>query len=425
MGTVLVVILVFGAPLAVVAARLAREEADRRLQREADVVALTVESTPNAGADVLAPLAGTDTRIVLVASDGHATPIVGPTSPRQHDLVAESPTDKGVVVRLEAPAAPTEARVRRLWAVIAVAALGAALLSFVLAVVLSRRLSRPLDDLAATSSRLGAGDFRARAARSGVREMDEVADRLNATTEHLARMVERERHFSVNASHQLRTALTALRIPLEELSLADDRDEIRELTALILHQADRLQSTIEQLLALAQGERAATAEYDVRAVVDERVAVWTPVLARAGRHLRVTTPEAVAAQGSPATLRQVLDVLIDNALKHGAGDVALSVHVTSASPVVSVSDEGPGIAAGDEQAIFDRGTSLGPGARPGPGNRARPGHGVGLALARDLLAAEGGRLVLTRAAPPLFDVFLPRAVLTEPWPAEGVALVGS
>ena len=314
------------------------------------------------------------------------------------------------MVRLEAPAGATDARIRRVLGVIGLAGLGAAGLSVVMAVVLSRRLSRPLDELAHASARLGAGDFDVRAGHSGLPEMDAVADQLNASTEQLARMLERERHFSANASHQLRTALTALRIPLEELTLAEDRAEVRELTELVIHQADRLQATIEELLALAHGQAEPSRDYDAAAVIADRATAWRPVLARQGRRLEAPSTGPVPASGSPATLRQVLDVLIDNARLHGAGTVRIDVEVRAGSAVVSVGDEGPGIAEGSEQRIFERGTSFG------------GGRGVGLAAARDLLDHDGGRLVLARSSPPVFDAFLARGEMTEPLSAREVAL---
>ena len=407
LGTVLVVILAFGLPLAAVAARLVRDEAGRRLQQEADTIALDVEA---GRANPTATLVDPGTRVVLIDATGAPTLLSGPAQGHHDDLVAEADTDTGRVVRLEAPGGATDARIRRVLGVIGLAGLGAAGLSVVMAVVLSRRLSRPLDELANASARLGAGDFDVRAGHSGLPEMDAVADRLNASTEQLARMLERERHFSANASHQLRTALTALRIPLEELTLAEDRAEVRELTDLVVHQADRLQATIEELLALAQGRVEPSRGYDAAAVIADRAAAWGPVLARQGRLLEAPGPDPVPASGSPATLHQVLDVLIDNARLHGAGTVRIEVEVRAGAAVVSVGDEGPGIAEGREQRIFERGTSFG------------GGRGVGLAVARDLLDHDGGRLVLARSRPPLFDAFLARGEMTEPWPAQEAAL---
>jgi len=407
LGTVLVVIFAFGLPLGVVAARLVHDEAGRRLQQQADTLALDVEA---GRASPTATLVDPGTRVLLIDTNGAPTLLGGPRQGHHGDLVAEAHTDTGRVIRLEAPAGPTNARIRRVLNVVGLAALGAAGLSVIMAVVLSRRLSRPLDELAHASARLGAGDFDVRAGHSGLPEMDAVADRLNASTEQLARMLERERHFSANASHQLRTALTALRIPLEELALAEDRTEVRQLTELVIHQADRLQATIEELLALAQGRQEPSRDYDAAVVIADRVAAWRPVLAREGRLLEGPSVGPVPASGSPATLRQVLDVLIDNARLHGAGTVRIEVEVRAGSAVVSVADEGPGIAEGREQRIFERGTSFG------------AGRGVGLAMARDLLDHDGGRLVLARSRPTVFEAFLARGEMTEHWSAREVIL---
>jgi signal transduction histidine kinase len=419
MGTALAVVVAFGAPLALVAGRLVREESDRRLQKEADAVALTVEgqgdrldpSAPSTLAPAATPLVGRGDRVLLVLPGGQTSRGTGPAA-RLHDpLVAEAMTDRGIVARVESPAGPTDARVRRAWMLIAAVGAGALALSLALATVLSRRLSRPLHDLADVSTRLGAGDFRARAQQSGVPEMDTVAERLNNSTEQLALMLEREHDFAENASHQLRTALTALRIPLEELTAADNPSQIRELTDLVVHQTDRLQAAIESLLDLAHGHARPATSYEVDEVVSERAAAWAPVLARHGRRLVTDGSLAgngghVTADGSAATLRQVLDVLIDNADRHGHGDVRLSVHSQSGSEIVRVIDDGPGIVDGFEQRIFERGTSLG------------NGHGIGLAVARDLLVKEDGQLVLARSQPPTFEVFLagrssPAATVTE------------
>lgn len=407
LGTVLIVILAFGLPLAVVAARLVRDEADRRLQREADTIALDVEAGRT---KPTTRLVDPGIRVLLIDATGTPTLLSGPAQGHGDDLVAEAETDTGRVVRLEAPAGATDARTRRVLGVIGLAGLGAAGLSVVMAIVLSRRLSRPLDELAQASARLGAGDFDVRAGHSGLPEMDAVADRLNASTEQLARMLERERHFSANASHQLRTALTALRIPLEELTLAQDRAEVRALTELVVHQADRLQATIEELLVLAHGQTEPSRDYDAAAVIADRATAWRPVLARQGRLLEAPSTGPVPASGSPAALRQVLDVLIDNSRLHGAGTVRIDVEVRAGSAVVSVGDEGPGIAEGREQRIFERGTTFG------------GGRGVGLAVARDLLNHDGGRLVLARSRPPVFEAFLARGEMTEPWPAREAAL---
>ena len=162
----------------------------------------------------------------------------------------------------------------------------------------------------------------------------------------------------------------------------------------MLHQADRLQATIEELLALAQGRPEPSRDYDAAAVIADRAATWRPVLARQGRLLEVpstaTRPRLrLAGHAAPGARRP--DRQRPPARRR---DRPLDVDVRAGSAVVSVGDEGPGIAEGREQRIFDRGISFG------------GGRGVGLAVARDLLDHDGGRLVLAALGPPVFDVFL-------------------
>src|SRR5437773_2500397 len=86
----------------------------------------------------------------------------------------------------------------------------------------SRRLAAPLDDLARAAERLGAGDFSATAPRSGLEEIDTIAAALDSSAARIATLVQAEREFSANASHQLRSALTSLRLRLESLAATDD-----------------------------------------------------------------------------------------------------------------------------------------------------------------------------------------------------------
>ena len=229
--------------------------------------------------------------------------------------------------------------------------------------------------------------------------MDAVADRLNASTEQLARMMERERHFSANASHQLRTALTALRIPLEELVAGRRPDQVRQLTDLIVHQADRLQATIEDLLALAHGQRRRLASaFAVDAVVAERgrgvaAGAWRATVGRLELVRRVgalARAPGDAAAGARRPHRQCR--------RHGAGDVTRRRSTSTAgSPVVRVSDEGPGIADGLRAAHLRAGHE----PRATAAASAWPWRAT-------CSSEEGGRLVLARARPAVFEVFLAR-----------------
>jgi signal transduction histidine kinase len=298
-------------------------------------------------------------------------------------------------VRIARSDATVTSRTRRAWltlvglGVLVVALAGAA------AMIIARRLAAPLERIAVTARRLGEGDFTARAQPSGVPELDAVGQVLEITAQRLGELLSRERAFSADASHQLRTPLAALRIELEAMELRDDPPA--EL-APALAQVDRLQTTIDTLLTVARDVpriRRTFALTELIAGVQER---WHGPLARAGRPLRVVIEDTdTIATGSPAVILEILSVLLSNAAEHGAGVVTLTVRGAASGWVaIDVADEGPGL-TGPAEAVFERGVGS-----------ERPGHGIGLALARALADAEGARLSLSRAAPhPVFSLLLP------------------
>jgi signal transduction histidine kinase len=227
-----------------------------------------------------------------------------------------------------------------------------------------------------------------------VREVDAVGAALDSTAERLHTLISRERAFSADASHQLRTPLAALRIELEALELHGE--VAPELTA-ALAQVDRLQTTIDTLLALARDAPSRPVGVDLVAALDELEARWRGVLAAEGRPLRVLVKSRQpVAQAAPTVVGELLEVLLDNAHRHGAGEVTVTVRDLERWLAVAVADQGSGF-PGDPEQSFER--------RTGSGN----GHGIGLALARSLAHAEGGRLSVTDAGPrPVVTLLLPR-----------------
>jgi signal transduction histidine kinase len=254
-------------------------------------------------------------------------------------------------------------------------------------------LARPLESLAATAQQLGDGDFSARTARSGIPELDAAGRALDSTAERLGALVDRERALTADASHQLRTPLTGLRLGLEtalELPAEGQRASIEA----AIDSADRLEQTIADLLALARDSGPHGRPLVVPELVAELQAVWGPLLARQDRalvvHVEVGLPDTSV---SAAAVRQVLGVLLDNATVHGAGMVTLTARDAGDALALDVADEGAGPV--DVGRLFVRGTDR------------DDGHGIGLALARTLAEAEGGRLRLRQPAPPVFSLLLP------------------
>jgi signal transduction histidine kinase len=201
----------------------------------------------------------------------------------------------------------------------------------------------------------------------------------------------------VDASHQLRTPLTALSMRLEEMiAAADDPEVVREEGSAALAQAERLADVVSQLLSPAR--RATAAELTgIDGIVQQQVVEWDPAFRRAQRKLVVIGVRDLEAHFTPGGLAQIIATLLDNALMHGGGTVTIQTSQNARSVMIEVRDEGKGVPPELVSRIFERAVS----GRP-------EGTGLGLALARTMAAADGGRVVLVKAKPATFAVFLPR-----------------
>jgi signal transduction histidine kinase len=259
----------------------------------------------------------------------------------------------------------------------------------------ARRLARPLEELSDAARRLGQGDFSVRTTPADIPEIDSVGSALNSTAGRLDDMLARERSFSADASHQLRTPLTGLRLRLEA-ALDHPGQDLRHAITDGIAAADRLEQTIEELLALARDTRSSNATpLDLPSLLGEIEAGWHDRLAAQDRALRLAVdPQAPVSLASTAAVRQVLTVLLDNAATHGSGTVSVAVRNAADALAIDVSDEGTGIIAPEPELFTRR-------------SRLADGHGIGLALARSLAEAEGGRLRLTRPVPPTFTLLVP------------------
>lgn len=279
--------------------------------------------------------------------------------------------------------------------------IGAALVAFgagiATAIWQANRLARPLVYLAASAEQLGTGQVRPSLEPSGVEEIDLVAAELSRSADRLAGRLAAERQFASDASHQLRTPLAALSLRLEEIGATAGEESVREEARISLEQVERLVKVVDDLLAASRRAQGGTTEaVSLADVVHQQEEEWVPTFSRAGRSLVVEVDPATQVLATPGALAQVLATLIENSLKHGAGTT--TVRSRSAGPtdgvVIEVGDEGQGVP--DELAgrIFERGTTSG------------AGTGLGLALARDLAAADGGRLELAQRRPAMFALFL-------------------
>ena len=314
------------------------------------------------------------------------------------DPVVETlPIGSGGTITLEEPRAVLLSQQVQVTLVVLLLVVLSVATGTVVATLTARRLAEPLRDVADRAARLGAGDFRSAPARHGIPELDAVSEVLDTSAVALAELVQRERQLVGDVSHQLRSRLTALQLRLDELATHPDPSARSEALA-ALDQAEKLAAVLDELLEAARAARAAGAEpLDLRAGLEAVAQEWRPALRAAGRGLKVRVPDGMRARVTPARIREAVGALLDNALRHGAGTVVLAVRATEKSVVVEVTDAGDGVPEELVAHVFERGVSVG------------SSTGIGLALARALVEADGGRLELSRARPPTFTIFLPAA----------------
>ncbi|MEV6983510.1 HAMP domain-containing sensor histidine kinase [Sphaerisporangium sp. NPDC051017] len=409
-------VLLFAAPLAVSVGRLYHDETAAALQRDAAWIAAAVPD--DVGKDPRLPAAlprdiAADLTVGVYTVNGArrlfgAGPETSALAASSHDgrthqriedgylaVTAPIPSDEGIrlVVRVAVHHDLIEDRIHRAWLLMAALGLVALGLAAGMAIYLSRRLATPLERLTGAALALGDGDFTVRAPRSGLREADQAGEALEATARRLGDVLAREQAFSADVSHQLRTGLTGLLLGLESAlarPAADQADAIRNALA----RGERLRTVIEDLVTLARHTHAGGRPLDLRALAEEVRRHWHGLLAERGRRLTIRIePDLPPVTAAPAAVRQILLVLLDNALTHGAGEVVITVADVGPGVAVNVGDQGEGVPEGKD--VF---------ARPAS---AHDGHGIGLPLARSLAEAEGGRLVLHRNAPPVFSLLLP------------------
>ncbi|MDA8436074.1 MAG: HAMP domain-containing sensor histidine kinase [Actinomycetales bacterium] len=299
-------------------------------------------------------------------------------------------------VRTAAPVTEVWRRTALTWAAMVLAAALAIGIAILAARVLARRVNRPLEQFALTAHRLGDGDFDVRTTPTGMPEIDDAGTSLNATAERIGDLVRREQQIAANASHQLRTPLSGLRASLES-ALADPAADLAAAARAAISSADRLELTIADLVALTRGVPASGESLSVEMELDQALMRWSGPLAAAGRPLRLRLTEDVPqAACSRAGLAQILDVLVDNALRHGAGAVTVTLRTAATAVAIDVADEGHGISSDVD--IFARGMS------------GQGGSGIGLAFARGVAEDNGGRLRLSQREPTTrFTLLLPLA----------------
>ncbi|HET7928143.1 MAG TPA: ATP-binding protein [Actinomycetota bacterium] len=268
-------------------------------------------------------------------------------------------------------------------AAIGIAALVAGLL---LAFGLAGSLSRPLSRLAGAAKRLGDGDLSSRAGdmSGGGDEVEELGASFDEMADRLERTVQAQREFVANASHQLRTPLTAMKLRLEGAIAEASDQEVRQQLEAADHEVDRLSDIVDRLLVMAREiEEGVVSSVDVGEAVTRALARWND-RAKERRSNLVGRGEPGAAHVDPTDLDQILDNLLDNATTYAPGDVTVESGRSNGRLFVAVQDRGRGIDPADLPRVterFYRGRDVPSG-----------GSGLGLAIARQLAEKWGGTL---------------------------------
>ena len=353
------------------AAVVAAYEADVMAGRDPDLVALTDLLGPNDGLTVLWPDGGESIQLL--------SPDVGST--RQSVVQANDGTRFTLVTDSD----PLDEDFRNNLQVLLLLALGAIAAAAALAAVQAHQLARPLERLAARAGRIGDGDFSRRPfVRTHIPEIDHIGSSMDISAMRVETMLANERHFTADATHQLRTGIAGIAMRLELLSLSGDPAVAADASE-GLRQTDQLNATIDDLLAAARNRTTNERDvYDLTELVNDHADEWQPRFQAEKRHISVITSQhAPPVFGTKGLAGQVIDILIHNALKHGAGAVTLMID----GPSVVVIDQGAGMSKARISTVFD-----------GPVDPSAK-HGRGLALARRLAQVDGGSLAVVGNKP--------------------------
>lgn len=403
---VVVAVLLLGVPLCGFAVNqlwaTARADADQSAQE----YALAYDRTALGGRYVtdvtlagwLWPASSQNTRIEIATSDGRL--LAFGSNPRTDKIVSEVTTATGAKLRLVISSAAVQYRSAFFVSValggVAIAVLVGAFIAF----RSSRRISAPLIYLSAQAQQLGSGGVRPRLEPCGIEEIDLVQAELVRSSENLAGRLAAERQFASDVSHQLRTPLTALSMRLEEIEMISTEAEVQHEAGEALNQIERLTGVVEDLKRNAQSSGGGTTQaINVDEFLVQQQSEWEKPFNAKRRALIFRNETDRPALATPGSLGQVIATLLENSLKYGAGTTTVRAKMSGNKKGIffEVSDQGKGVDDEIAPDIFKKGVS---------------GHGstgIGLALAKQLIEADGGKLELIVRRPPTFSAYVSAA----------------
>ena len=291
------------------------------------------------------------------------------------------------VVRLTESMAGIQTQVRGSIVGLVVIGFASLLAGLIIAFVLAQSFARPLRRLARTAERLGSGDLTARAeATSGAEEIAQLGRTFDDMADRLAQTVRAQREFVANASHQLRTPLTGMKLRLEAAIDKAPTHALRGELEAADKEVDRLAGIVERLLLMSRRiEEGGPSEIDVGDAASRAVERWRDRARRLGATLAVSGSGG-RGLGETGDLDQILDNLIDNAISYAPGPVEVQTGPGDGRVFVAVQDHGPGIAPEERSRVTERFFR----------GRAAPagGSGLGLAIVRELAERWGGEVMV-------------------------------
>ncbi len=294
-------------------------------------------------------------------------------------------------VRVTQSVAAVDHAVRRI--TLALVLLGAVVLLLGLGagLLIARGIARPIGRLELAARQVADGDLEARAPDEGSREQRSLARSFNEMTARLGRMLTVQRAFVADASHQLRTPLTGIRLRIEEARAIGVGPEADEQLDGAMAEVDRMARVVEELLVLSRaGEPDAPPErLDLAAVAERGARRLRPLADATGVHLDVAPAKGRVDAWAPGhDLDRTLDALVENALRYAPPGSLVELAVVDGA--LEVRDRGPGLEAGEEELVWERFH------RGSAGRRTPGGTGLGLAIVRELCESWGGEATLTR-----------------------------
>jgi signal transduction histidine kinase len=323
-------------------------------------------------------------------------------------LVTVPVVDSGRVVgavRMSTSTEVVSSSVRGSWLRLGLIGLGVILAGLALAWFLANSLARPLHRLGRAAADLGRGDLDARAPVEGPKEMRVLAQTFNSMALALSANLRSQRDFLANASHQLRTPLTGLKLRLEALRGEDG--PAAEQAAKAETELDRLSALVDDLLELARAssQEPTGVSVDLANVAREAVARWQDQARQAGKRVQLGREASAPVWASATDLGHLVDNLVENALRYGPPGTEITIEAggDDGRATLVVADTGPGIPNEDRARVFERFY------RGSTGRQSGPGTGLGLAIVAELAQRWGGEARLLDGVGTRIEASFPRA----------------